>query len=61
MQKILIFIFLLMVCAVLEVPEDYQWSPNREYAATLRAHKDYGQLSTSMNKEIRLPDSTLPL
>ncbi len=49
------------VCDMLEVPEDYQWAPDREYVATLSAHEGYDQLCTSMSKKIRLPESTLPL
>jgi hypothetical protein len=56
MQKILIVIFLIMMCAALEVPEDYQWTPDREYVATLSALEGYDQLCTSMSKEIRLPE-----
>jgi len=61
MQKILIVIFLLIVCAALEVPEDYQWIPDREFVTTLNAHVDYDQLCTSMSKEMHLRESTLPL
>ncbi len=61
MGKLLIVILLLLICAMLEVPEDYQWSPDGEQIAALRTNKNRGRLCSSLPRYVNLSESSSSL
>jgi hypothetical protein len=61
MKKILLVISLLIVCAALEAPEDYQWFPYGGRGAVVRSHEDYGSMCSAIPHDITIPESSLPL
>jgi len=61
MKKILLIIALLIVCAALEVPEDYQWSSDSACLAKISTAENSPTIHTSMQEERLLPEFTLSL
>lgn len=61
MKKLLIVLFLLSVCAALEVPEDYQCAPNASRLAALNRHGGSEGIHTNMPEDIKLSEQMLPL
>ena len=61
MKKLLSILFLVSVCAALEVPEDYQLSSNDLRQAALSTHRDSGRICASMPKDMKLSERILAL
>jgi hypothetical protein len=61
MKKILLVIALLIVCAALEAPEDYQWSPNGVRSAFIGSHEGYGGMCSAMPHDITIHESSFSL
>ncbi len=61
MKKLMLVIPLLMLCAALETPEDYQWAPNKAYVATLSAEKGYSKVMANVPEDMCTPKPSLPL
>jgi hypothetical protein len=56
-MKTLLFILLLVsVCAVLEVPEDYQIGPNASRLAALSTHGGSGRICASMPADMKVSE-----
>jgi hypothetical protein len=58
MGKLLIVMLLLLICATLEVPEDYQWSLDGEQVAAVKTNDGRGRLCSSLPQDINLPESS---
>jgi len=58
MGKLLMVMLLLLICATLEVPEDYQWFPNGEQVAAVYTNNGRGRLCSSLPHDINLPESS---
>ena len=60
MKKMLIVVFLLTLCAALEMPEDYQWEPKPVREIVLST-KDHGYIPSKTNKNMNLSELAVQL
>lgn len=61
MKKLLSILFLISVCAALEVPEDYRLSPNASGLAVLSTHGGSGSICANMPEDMKLSEQILAL
>lgn len=61
MKKLLSILFLLSVCAALEVPEDYQLVPNATRLSALGPHGRSESICASMSVDMKVSERILAL
>jgi hypothetical protein len=61
MKKLLSILFLVSVCAALEVPEDYQLAPNSSRLAALNKHGGRVHICASIPEYMKVSERILAL
>ena len=61
MKKLLFILLLVSICAALEVPEDYQITPNASRLAALSTHGGSGRICANMPVDMKVSELILAL